>query len=90
MKCISEILKRLEVNAIHLGNLIILPKKRREEEENPEYRGQNKRDPEQSDLSTTKTGLRVAVSCLEHPLRVAGLVDAVPPAETDLKAKQLC
>ena len=64
---------------------IILPEKRSKEEENPECRGQNKSDPEQSDLSTTKTGLRVAVSRLEHPLRVAGLVDAVPPAETDLK-----
>ena len=82
--------EKTQSQCMHLGNLIILPEKRRKEEENPECRCQNKSDPEQSDLSTTKTGLRVAVSCLEHPLRVAGLVDAVPPAETDLKAKQLC
>jgi hypothetical protein len=65
--------------------LSALPKESRQQEEDPEGRSQNQGDPEQPDLPSTQPRLGVAVSGLEDPLRVAGLVDAVPPAKADLK-----
>ena len=65
--------------------LLALPKESRQQEEDPEGRSQNQGDPEEPDLPSTQPRLGVSVSGLEDPLRVAGLVDTVPPSKADLK-----
>ena len=64
--------------------LLALPEESRQQEEDPEGWSQNQGDPEEPDLPSTQPRLGVAVSGLKDPLRVAGLVDAVPPAKADL------
>ncbi len=67
--------------------LLALPEESRQQEEDPEDGSQNQADPEQPDLPSTQPRLGVAVSGLEDPLRVACLIDTVPPAKADLEKK---
>jgi len=66
--------------------MVLLPKQRRDEEEDPERRSQNQWDPENSDFAFAESVLVLDIgpSRLEDPLGVAGLVDAVPPTKADL------
>ncbi len=65
--------------------LLALPEESRQQEEDPEGGSQNQGDPEEPDLPSTQPRLGISVSGLEDPLRVAGLVDTVPPSKADLE-----